>query len=75
MRTIAFDPLAYARRLKAAGFDEEQAKALATAQAELIDERLATRQDLRELEHRLIIRLGAVMVVAVGIVATLAKLL
>ena len=75
MTTIAFDTLAYAKRLKAAGFNEEQAEALATAQAELIDERLATKQDLRELEYRLIIRLGGMMVVAVGIVAALAKIL
>ncbi len=38
-------------------------------------ERLATKQDLRELEYRLIIRLGAMLVVAITIVATLVKLL
>ncbi len=43
--------------------------------SELIDERLATKQDLKELEYRLIIRLGSMMVIAVGIVATLAKIL
>ena len=47
----------------------------AEAQAELIDERLATKQDLKELEYRLIIRLGAMLVVAISIVATLVKLL
>ena len=40
-----------------------------------VDERLATKQDLKELEYRLIIRLGTMIVVAVGIVATLVKLL
>ena len=68
MSTIAFDTLAYAKRLKSAGFNEQQAEALAEAQAELIDERLATKQDLRELEYRLIIRLGAMLVVAISIV-------
>ena len=75
MSSIAFDTLAYAKRLKAAGFNEQQAEALAEAQVELIDERLATKQDLRELEYRLIIRLGAMLVVAISIVATLVKVL
>ncbi len=73
--SIAFDTLAYAKRLKAAGFEDKQAETLAEAQAEMIDERLVTKQDLRELEYRLVIRLGGMMVVAIGIVAALAKLL
>jgi hypothetical protein len=32
-------------------------------------------RSLRELEYRLIIRLGSMMVVAIGIIATLVKLL
>lgn len=75
MSAVTFDTLAYAKRLKAAGFSEQQAEALAEAQAELIDERLVTKQDLRELEYRLTIRLGAMLVVAISIVATLVKLL
>ncbi len=75
MSTIAFDTLAYAKKLKAAGFNEAQAEALAQAQAELVDERLATKQDLKELEYRLVIRLGTMMMIAVGIVATLVKIL
>lgn len=34
---------------------------------------LATKQDLKELEMRLIIRLGAMLVISVGVVATLVK--
>lgn len=75
MSAIAFDTLAYAKKLKSAGFNEQQAEALAEAQAELIDERLATKQDLKELEYRLVIRLGAMLVVAISIVATLVKIL
>ena len=75
MASITFDTLAYAKRLKAAGFNEDQAEALAEAQAELVDERLVTKQDLKELEYRLVIRLGTMLVVAVSIVATLVKLL
>ena len=75
MSTLSFDTLAYAKRLRAAGFSEHQAEALAEAQAELIDERLATKHDLKELEYRLIIRLGAMLVVAISVVATLVKIL
>ncbi len=63
---------------------------LARTQATLIDEKLATKQDLKELEdrlrrdmrelelrlkHDLTVRLGSMMVIAVGVVAALVKLL
>ena len=80
---------------------EAQAEVLARSQATLIDEKLATKQDLKELEarltrdikeledrlardmrelelrlkHDLTLRLGSMMVVAVGVVAALVKLL
>ena len=41
--------LAYARRLEAAGFPREQAEALASEQAKLVDERLATKADILDL--------------------------
>jgi hypothetical protein len=45
----------------------------------LIEEQLANKRDLRELEerltYRLTLRLGSMMVAAVGIVAALVKLL
>ena len=75
MSSIAFDTLAYAKKLQAAGLSQQQAEALAEAQAQLVDECLATKQDLQELEYRLIIRLGSMMVVAVGMVAGLVKIL
>jgi hypothetical protein len=48
MSGLAFDSLAYARRLEAAGFTREQAEALAAEQAKLLDERLATKTDLEQ---------------------------
>ena len=65
---------------------EPQAEVLASSQAKLIDEKLATKQDLKELEERLrrdmkelefrlTIRLGSMIVIAVGAVAALVKLL
>ncbi|MBC8419321.1 MAG: CCDC90 family protein [Proteobacteria bacterium] len=86
MATLTFDTLAYAKKLKAAGFTEEQAEVQAQAFAEIIEERLATKQDLKELELAMrrdlaavkseIIKWVAGMLVAqAAIVATLVKLL
>lgn len=40
-----------------------------------LEAEIATKSDLRELEYRLIIKLGTMIVVAIGVVATLVKLL
>jgi hypothetical protein len=77
--TAIFDTLAYAKKLKAAGFTEDQAEIQTQALAEIIEERLATKQDLKELElrlkHDLTLRLGGMLVAGIAIVATLVKLL
>jgi len=84
--TAIFDTLAYAKKLKSAGFTEDQAEIQAQALAEIIEERLATKQDLKELELRLkqdlkelelrlTLRLGGMLVAGIAIVATLVKLL
>ena len=88
--TAIFDTLAYAKKLKAAGFTDDQAEIQAQALAEIIEERLATKQDLKELELRLkqdlkelelrlkldlTLRLGGMLVAGIAIVATLVKLL
>ena len=90
MATIVFDTHAFVKELAEAGMPEKQAEVLARTQATLIDETLATKQDLKELEarlrrdmqelemrlkHDLTIRLGSMMVVAIGVVAALVKLL
>ena len=53
MTTVTFDALGYFEKLKAAGFTEEQAKVQANAMREVIEERLATKADLIQLEERL----------------------
>ena len=73
--TIVFDTHAFVKELAEAGMPEKQAEVLARSQATLIKETLATKQDLKELELRLTIRLGSMMVVAIGVVAALVKLL
>jgi len=78
MSTTTFDTLAYAKRLREAGVPEPQAEAQSAALADALRQNageLATKADLRELELRLTIKLGAMLVVAIGAVATLVKLL
>ncbi len=75
MATIIFDTHAYVKKLKAVGFSEEQAEVQAETIAELVNEQLATKRDLKELELRLTIKLGAIVTAGIVIVATLVKLL
>jgi len=82
MATVTFDTLSYTKKLKAAGVPEKQAEVQAETFAEIIEERLATKQDielirrdLKELEMRLTIRMGTIMAASVVIVAALVKLL
>ena len=76
MASITFDTHKFIRTLKASGIPEDQAEAIAEAFREAhIEAELATKSDLRELEYRLIIKLGAMMMAAIAVVATLVKLL
>ncbi len=52
MGAVAFDTLKFAKRLKEAGFSEQQAEALAEAEAELFEAHLATKQDIASLERQ-----------------------
>ena len=98
---ILFDTLEYARRLRQAGFSEQQAEGQAQALAAVMTDSIATKQDLRELElridarfdqqeavfearldarlsdleRRLTLRMGGIMVAGIGAVSALVKLL
>jgi hypothetical protein len=50
MPSIIFDTYAYIKKLQAVGFTEEQTAVQAETFAGLIDEQLATKRDLKELE-------------------------
>lgn len=83
--SLIFDTHAYIKKLRAVGFTEEQAEVQTEALSELIEEGLATKRDLKELETalkrdikelelRLSIRLGTIVVAAIAAVAMLMKL-
>ena len=53
MSTLIFNSLAYFEKLRSAGVTEEQAKVHAEAMNELVDDKLATKQDLLLLKEDL----------------------
>ena len=100
MSRFAFDTHTFVKHLTRAGMDEQQAEALVECQVQLINDNLATKQDMEEvkrdiealrletkkdiaalktdmqkMELRLTLRLGSVIIAAVGVFATLIKLL
>lgn len=89
MSAITFDTLKFANRLKAAGVPDKQAEAEAevlaealevnlkdlSTKADLLAAKVELQQEMRMLEQRLIIKLGALIALAISIVAALVKLL
>lgn len=69
MASIVFNTLEYAKRLESAGFTRQQAEAQANIMTEIVDEKMTTKSDLRELEYRLTIRFGTMMAAAVAVLA------
>jgi hypothetical protein len=53
MNAIAIDTLRYVKRLKAAGFTEEQAEVQAEALSEAVSDSLVTKSDLNEAVEKL----------------------
>lgn len=72
-----FDTLKYSRILEAVGVSRAQAEAHIQIIAEIVEDELTTKQDLRELEYRLIIKLsailGTIITIAIAVTAALAK--
>ena len=90
MGNLAFDTHKYVKRLTTAGMPESQAEVIADEQRSLIEDQLATKRDIKEseerltmrfdkrlieMEHRLTLRLGGMMIAGFGVVAALIKLL
>ena len=53
MTTMTFDKLAYIDRLKAAGFAEPQARAMADGLDQALREEVATKSDVGSLRHEI----------------------
>lgn len=75
MSAVPFDTLKYLETLKEAGIPENQARALTTGLAEAVDMNLATKQDLKLLENKLIATLWKTQLATVVIIVGLIKYL
>ena len=62
MSAIAFDTLAYSKKMKELGFTDRQAEGQATELAHIIDNQIATKLDLELLKKDLIIKLGSMII-------------
>lgn len=75
MSNVVFNTHSFAKRLTEVGMATEQAEVLADSHATLIDGKLALKELELRLRHDLTLRLGSMMVAAVGVVAVLSRLL
>jgi hypothetical protein len=75
---MAFDTLEYVRRLKGAGFSEQQAEVLAEATRDLVADEMVTKSflqsELEKVSMRLTIRMGTIAAVCVAALAAIIKL-
>ena len=78
MSTITFDTLKYTKRLREAGYTEQQAEAAAEAQkdvlAEVLEATIATKQDVKETELNIIKWVAALLIAQTGVIVALIKL-
>ena len=83
---VLIDTMSYNERLQAKGYTKEQAEEQIKVLLEIINAHLITKQDftqfehnvelrLKDLEHRLTIRVGSMIAVAIAIIAALGKIL
>ena len=78
MTSSTFNPLTYFEELRAAGVSEPQAKVQADTLNKIVDGELATKndifllqKDIKELEYKLTIRLGSMLVASMSIIGFL----
>lgn len=76
------DTLRYVKKLEAAGVTREQAELQVQVMAEIVDHNFATKQDFKDmehkielLEHRLTIKLGSIVILGFSAFAAVIKFL
>lgn len=76
-----FNTSKYAKILEEAGFSREQAETSIKVLVEIMEDKLATKQDIQELQHSitqaksdLTIRMGTMLAASSAIIAALIKL-
>lgn len=75
MLIMTFDTLNYAKKLQNAGLTAQQAEIQAEALKEIIEDKITSKRDLKDLRKDLTIRMGAMLTTAVGILSLFITLL
>ena len=77
-----FNAIKYTKRLEQAGFTRKQAEATLDMIHDFSDTHLATKEDIVRLEHaiekleyKMTIKMGSMLVIAVGLIITMQKIL
>ena len=73
--TIPFDTLNNYERLLKVGFNEAQAKEQTAIIAELVDNQLATKKDLKDTKKEIILWLGGIIIVSLGLTIEIISLI
>lgn len=73
MATIIFGSHTFVKHLRATGFTEEQAEVIVDASRDALSNPV-TKDDLAAFEQRLVIKLGAFIAIACGIVVAILRL-
>ena len=75
-----FNTLLYAKKLEAVGVSRVQAETHVQIIAEIVEADLATKQDIEklknelvQLEYRLVIKLGTIVTISIAAMATIVK--
>lgn len=74
-RFAMFDTLRYSKVLESAGVSRDQAEAHVKIIAEIVEDDLASKQDLKELEYRLITKLSAILGTMISITIAVVALI
>ena len=69
-----FNTLKYARMLEAAGFSRSQSEASIKILVEIMEDKLASKHDIKELESRLTLRMGTMLAASIAILTAIIKL-
>lgn len=73
-----FNALKYTKKLEGVGIAREQAEAHVQVIAEIVEDDVATKNDLKDLENRLVIKLSAILggmiTLAIAVITALSRI-
>jgi len=76
MSSVTFNRCEFINKLERTGLSETQAEAISTGILQIHQSAdLVTKADLREMELRMTIKLGSMMIIGIGVLATMIKFL